>query len=296
MLEVVFSDSAKASMKLAKGYDRKNMLGGAFGYIGGKPAKAELEKLFEGEAIGGSSQDVVGIGFNLDIGDISNAIDGDSRPREFVRLFGSAAFKDAEAEQYFRTQSQDYEKLLAGAKRGEPIRAWKSSAPFSACAFAFLSDALLNVECKISVITLPEYCEIPEHAIRSYVDWMEIPPGQFYKFLHLEREVSPAEKRAQSRLWNDLKTENAPLRALVNGKLISVPEDFYDHLIIRNLPDGDFHMARLIGDILGKYPLGVGDGWYALRIKKMIAERRLEIVQEKDASHPYGKILRKATA
>lgn len=34
------------------------------------------------------------------------------------------------------------------------------------------------------------------------------------------------EKRLQSSLWNDLKAENAPLRALVNGKLISVPEDY----------------------------------------------------------------------
>lgn len=109
----------------------------------------------------------------------------------------------------------------------------------------------------------------------------------------MEREISNIEKRLQSSLWNNFKAENAPLRALVNGKLISVPEDFYDHIIMKNIPDRKFVMAQLIGTILGKYPLGVGDGWYALRIKKMIAKNKLEIVADKDASHPYGKILRK---
>ncbi|KUO77481.1 MAG: hypothetical protein APF81_04765 [Desulfosporosinus sp. BRH_c37] len=129
--------------------------------------------------------------------------------------------------------------------------------------------------------------------IQSCTDWAELSPGQFYSFLSLEREMTNIEKRLQSSLWNDLKAENAPLRALVNGKLISVPEDFYDHIIIKNIPDREFVMAQLIGTILGKYHLGVGDGWYALRIKKMIVDNKLEIVADKDTSHPYGKILRK---
>lgn len=293
MLEVVFSDSAKGAMKMAKNYNKENMLGGAIGYIGKKPSKIELEKQFEGEAVGGSSNDVVCIGLNLDIGDIANEIDSKERKNEFTRVFGSVNFDDNEIERFFYSQREDFEKLLVTAKNGEPIRAWKSNTPFSACAFAFLCYSLQNIECKISIISLPEYWKTSDNTIQSCTDWAELSPGQFYRFLPLEREVSNIEKRLQSSLWNDLKAENAPLRALVNGKLISVPEDFYDHIINKNIPDREFAMAHLIGTILGKYPLGVGDGWYALRIKKMIAENKLEIVADKDASHPYGKILRK---
>jgi len=46
MLEVVFSDSEKGSMIVAKNYNAKTMLGGAIGYIGEKPTKAELEETF----------------------------------------------------------------------------------------------------------------------------------------------------------------------------------------------------------------------------------------------------------
>lgn len=75
MLEVVFSDSAKGAMKMAKNYSKESMIGGAVGYIGKKPSIKELEKKFEGEAIGGNSKDVVCIGFGLDIGDIACEID-----------------------------------------------------------------------------------------------------------------------------------------------------------------------------------------------------------------------------
>ena len=293
MLEVVFSDSAKGAMKVAKNYNQENMLSGAIGYIGKKPSKEELEKHFEGKAVGGNSTDVVCIGFNLDIGDIASGIDSEERKNEFIRVLGSVNFEDSEIERFSNLQRDDFEKLLMTAKNGEPIRVWKSNTAFSACAFAFLCDALRNIECKISIILMPEYWKTSDNTIQSCTDWGELSPGQFYRFLSLEREISDIEKRMQSRLWDDLKAENAPLRALVNGKLISVPEDFYDHIIIKNIPNREFVMAQLIGSILGRYSLGVGDGWYALRIQKMIAENKLEIVEDKDASHPYGKILRK---
>lgn len=263
MLEVIFSDSTKGALKIAKSYNREN------------------------------SNDVVSIGFCLDIGDITNEIDSEQRKKEFLRVYGSINFKDSEVEQYFESQREDFEKLLNTAKIGGNIRVWKSNAPFSACGFSFVCDVLRNIECKMSIITLPEYGDISDSTIQSCTDWSELSPEQFYGFLPLERKISDAEKLLQSSLWNDLKAENAPLRALVNGKLISVSEDFYDHIIIKNIPDGEFVMAHLIGTVLGKYSLGISDGWYALRIKKMISENKLEIVADKDSSHPYGKILRK---
>lgn len=295
MLEVVFSDSAKGSMKAAKNYNNKNTLGGTIGYIGGKPPKSELEKRYEGKALGGSTGDVVCIGLNFDIGDITGAVDSVERKREFTRVFGSVQFTVSEIEQFFAAQREDCERLLIAAQAGEAIRVWISKAPFSACAFAFLCDALRNIDCNISTVSLPEYWISSENTLQSCTDWAELLPGQLYSFLSLERKLESPEKDRQSSLWNGLKSENAPLRALINGRLMSVPEDFYDHIIIKSIPDREFIMAQLIGTILGNHPLGVGDGWYSLRINRMIAENRLEIVSDRDASHPYGKLLRKTS-
>jgi hypothetical protein len=46
------------------------------------------------------------------------------------------------------------------------------------------------------------------------------------------------------------------------------------------ISDGEFVMARLIENILGKYPLGIGDWWYAKRISRMIQLDELVVLQK----------------
>lgn len=305
MFEVVFNHSAKASMRMAKNYDEKRMLKQAhkeavsYGYIGKKPSRTELKKHFKrqviGQAIGGSPEDVVYIGFSLDIGDISEGVDSKQRREVFNNIWYYKDFDEKEREDFFHMQSNDFKKLVSAAEQGVPIRIWKSNKPFSACGFAFVCHILRKIDCKIKVVSLPEYNETPNNTIVCHSHWGQIPPGQFYNFLSYEKELSNMEKSMQASLWQDLKIENSPLRAIVNGKLISVPEDFYDHIIIDNIPDEEFVMAHLIGNIIGKYSLGVGDRWYALRIEKMIEENRLKVVEDKSTSHPYEKILKKIT-
>ena len=294
MLEVVFSDSEKGSMRVAKNYNKKTMLASAQGYIGGKPDKAELKNHFEGQSIGGSSNDVVNIGFSLDIGDISGEVDGNERQNVFQKIWGCFGFDDKEQEKFFIDQRKDAEKLISAAKEGNPIRIWKSNAPYSTCGFYFVCYLLRDIECNISVVSLPKYKQSSENEIVEYSHWGEVDAGKFYQFLPFEQQLSKIEKRITSDYWHVLMNENAPLRAILSGKLISVPEDFYDFIIINNLPDNDFIMARLIGKLLGEYSLGVSDSWYALRIEKMIEENKLIVVEDKDTTHPYGKVLRKA--
>ena len=268
MLEVVFTESAKASMEIAK--KQKSI-----------------------DIIDGNTQDVVCIGFHLDIGNISGEVDGIQRQEVFNNIFNYNDFDKKETEKFFNEQRENIEELLLAAKHGVPIRVWKSNMPFASCAFAYICDLLRHIDCKISLVSLPEYLVMPNDTIVSYTSWGEISPEEFHKFLSYEKELSKIEKIVHANLWQDLKAENSILRAVVNGKLISVPENFYDHLIINNIPDEEFIMYRLIGNILGKYPLGVGDGWYAFRINKMIEENRLKVISDISNSHPYGKVLKK---
>lgn len=280
-------------MKAAKNYNSINMHRGAVSYIGKKPTKAELEKHFEGKAVGGNSHDVVNIGFSLDIGDISGAIDGNERQNIFRKIWGRFDFEDKEREQFFQDQRKDMEKLLSAATEGIPIRIWKSNAPYSDCGFHFVCNLLRSIDCNISVVPLPKYNLISENEIIEYSHWGEVEAGKFYQFLPLEKQLTQIEKRVVSDHWNELTAENAPLRAVLNGKLTSVPENFYDFIITKNLPDNNFIMARFIGKLLGEYSLGISDSWYAFRIDKMIEENKLIVIENKDTSHPYGKVLRK---
>ena len=52
--------------------------------------------------------------------------------------------------------------------------------------------------------------------------------------------------------------------------------------IRRELPEGEIIQARLIGNLLLKYPLGISDSWYMNRIKHMIETGEIKVVKEAD--------------
>ncbi|SHE51659.1 protein of unknown function [Atopostipes suicloacalis DSM 15692] len=292
MLEVVFNDSEKGSLIVAKNYDERNMQQGIIGHIGEEPTETERKEHFQGQAIGGKSEDVVNIGFSLDVGKISGAIDGEERQNVFRNLWSHFNFDHKEQEHFFQNQRKDMEKLLNAAKNNIPIRIWKSDAPYSICGFYFVCYILRDIDCEISVVSLPEK-KVFKDAIVVYNSWAEVEAGRFYQFLPFEKQLSQMEKKMHSGYWQRLIEENAPLRAIINGEVISVPEDFYDFIIQSNLPEDDFILGRFIGKLLGEYNLGISDSWYALRMNKMIEDNKLVVVNSKNLSHPYEKVLRK---
>lgn len=96
--------------------------------------------------------------------------------------------------------------------------------------------------------------------------------------------------------WEQLKRENATLRAVVNRQLVSVPDTFYDAFILRELEaqEDEFMEAVLIGKVLGKYSLGISDGLIALRIEQFIKEGKLEVITHAKPQDPsYHRMLRK---
>lgn len=75
-------------------------------------------------------------------------------------------------------------------------------------------------------------------------------------------------------------SENAPLRAVINGVPCSVPEDFYDYALYNAFPQGEFKVVEALGRAIGKGPGGVSDWWYAHRLRHMIAAGIVEVVAE----------------
>ena len=113
-------------------------------------------------------------------------------------------------------------------------------------------------------------------------------------------------KRCAS-MWDELRQENGILRAVVNGRPVTVPEDFYDYLLEEALekfreelctegkPE-EFGEGRLIGEVLGRSQLGMWDSWLAVRVEKMMENGLLEVVREAEDGRVYGRILRRKDA
>ena len=59
MIEILFGESEGVAMKLAKNYQQPDYEDGSTAWLGEKPDKATFEDMFAGEAVGGTSAEVI---------------------------------------------------------------------------------------------------------------------------------------------------------------------------------------------------------------------------------------------
>ena len=181
----------------------------------------------------------------------------------------------------------------------EPVRIWYSSQPDEICGFYWTLAQLegLGGSCgPVCAVKLPRYGQRDDGIHVSRSGWDEVTHKEWHKFLSLEQPVTPDALCSAAERWRELQRENAPLRAVVNGRLISIPENFYDNFIRWELTrtPGEFLEARFIGNIISHFQLGISDGLISNRIQEMVVSGELEVVAHAEDGRPnYHRILRK---
>lgn len=309
MIDVVFNDSEKGSMRAAQHF--KKEIGGVTSVLtsDGKQlsqeeydaALAEINRRMEqewreGKPLGGNPEDVIGLPFVLDMGDISTSVTDPSRKEFITQMFTANPwdeFPDMEdsINPFWESCISDLHKLTVRARAGESVRIWYSDAPYSMCGFYHTASLLKDFECHVLAVKLPTYMPRGEQEVESAVFRGEISPGKFAQYLTLETEIPHSMQKAIAMEWEQLKRENAPLRVVLNGRLHSVGLDFYDGFIRKEIPEGTFKVGQLIGFVLGRNRLGIGDWLIAQRVHTMIESGELKVVQENPAF--YGTLLKR---
>lgn len=311
MLEAVFGSSAAGSMSVAKG--RTGYVGGSFGVVfcrgnGHKPSKAEIQKAQqaaearerrnwkEAVPLEGSRKDIVSFRLMLSVGDIDEDGIGPTRKSVLCSLYPDLV---SDMEKAIEESQQNLSVLTERAEAGEPIRIWSSNNPDEACGLYWLMEQLRPVgfeKLDITLVRLPEFQKRPDGVIVQYTAWGEVEPYQFGR-MALSGETLPVNAmRMMATCWKQLQQDNAPLRAVLNGRVISAPESLYDSYILQEiaLQNQEFNEATVIGKVIGKYQLGIGDGWIARRIEQFIHDGLLEPVTQAGQDGPsYRRILRK---
>ncbi len=264
MIEVLFGKSEAASMKAAK--SRVTIV-----HVDGPTAVfcAGKRKPPEGEHSGwveGTADEVICLDFALDQGDLKERLQEIEAccPAELLRL----------------------KEYLAD---GEEIRIWYSNAPYARCGFYHLCSVLRKYKNQVWTVRLPEARVYADHTV-SYSNWGEVAAEEFAGFLPGAEALPPQELRRYDALWQELVEDGSPLRAVVNNRVVGVSEDFYDFLIWKRLTGTPVKEARLIGDILGCYPIGVGDEWYAGRINRLIEDEKIRVVED-EFQREYARVI-----
>ncbi len=314
MVEVVFSESAGGSLKQARHYGEgpfRRHAGAVFCPGGSKPDQKtphEVQEKVRRQAqeewdtavpMGGALGEVFPLSLALSVGEISADIFGSERKKVFSALLAEFPPPLETAAKMLEQAKKNFNTVMERAKAGEELRIWCSSLPDDQCALRWLLSKLNQVESlgKLWLVELPPYKVCPDGVVIRYQSWGEVGPGEWASFLMLQKEIPVSLRRGMAHDWKTLQEENAPLRAVINGGLCSVGEDFYDPFILRELAaqPQEFHQAVFIGNFLGKYRFGISDGWIALRMETWMQKGLLEEMTEpgKDDRVIYRRYLRK---
>lgn len=289
MLEILFGESEAGSMKVAK--SRAGIMRGGDGPIAvwGNPDMLPEQK--DWLPVEGTPDEVFCFPYMLDIGDIREAFDSPYREELIFSMYMQSGWDNSLAYQNelradIRKTFTEYNRFLKRAETGEPVRVWVSSAAYSQCGLRWFCRRMTDMKNPVYVMELPAYREDESRrVITRYKNWGEIAAEEFSSFLNWQKPLSETARRMYAMEWAELEKDNSPLRASVNGQLVGVSEDFYDDWILKRLTKKPVKEARLIGDILGLYPVSVSDYWYAARIEKMIGDGRIRVLQDSEKKY-----------
>lgn len=291
MVEVLFGEAEVGSMKVAK-------RGRRIFKQADEPMSAIGNKVVVGKqsakGLKGNLKEVICLGFQLDIGNIKETVDSRYRKELIYSMhapeqWGKNPKKDDKSSALGNFYISELFRLKEYLRQGEPIRIWYSDSPYSRCGLYFLCGLLQEFHNDVLVVKMPEYMVRKDSSIVLYQNFGEVSAEEFAVFLQYEKKLSFEEQRMYAFLWNELIEDNSPLRAIINGKVIGVPEDFYDFLIWKRLSGKPITQGRLIGDVFGCNQIGISDWWYAFRINHFIEMGKVLVIE--DSGNKYERTI-----
>lgn len=112
----------------------------------------------------------------------------------------------------------------------------------------------------------------------------EMESGAAWYFYKHRRQLTETEQAQLLSDWKRLQEENAPLRAMMDGRVQSVSADFYDEAILSGITEAEMPAAlavgRAIGELDTKTGNRVGDMLIFFRIRALAQAGKIEIVQD----------------
>lgn len=111
----------------------------------------------------------------------------------------------------------------------------------------------------------------------------EMETGAAAYFYKRRRQLTETEQAALLTEWKRMQEENALLRTMVDGKVQSVPEDYYDEIILSCVPEEKSRAALTVGRALAKLDETgnrVSDMLIFSRVRALGAAGRLTVVQD----------------
>lgn len=217
---------------------------------------------------------------HLDMGLINEPEDSDYRRIASWRLV--FAYMNESDEELIEWSEHDsgWEMLHKAMESNDPLRIWYSEEPGELCGFYFLCTLLKDYAGEVYAVKAPErvwYEDKKEYRLVNSTGSLD--PDNVGKAALNSVKLSSGEIGLYAEEWERLKEENAPLRAVISGRVVSVNAGFYDPLIWNYVPESPIRVKDFFRNAQCGMPY-VSEGWLALRLQAMIGRGMIEVVQD----------------
>ncbi|MGN1442738.1 MAG: DUF1835 domain-containing protein [Acutalibacteraceae bacterium] len=233
------------------------------------------------------SEEVISFRFDLDHGYITDDIivRQERMHADYLRCF-FAQISDEEIENAYQQGLKNaYSKLMSlerHLKNEESIRLWISNTANDRCCLYWFCDYMSNYPNDIFVVICPGF-EPDEkngkfHEVQS---WASCDNADFLcEFSSKGHLLCSEEKALYAALWKTAVSENMPLRVLINNKIVSTTEDYFDKAILSFIDGKPRPQSEIMGKILGKWNI-LNVNFIADRIDSFIHEGTVRIYENK---------------
>lgn len=231
---------------------------------------------------------------NLDIGDISIDSTSIQRNHQLLELLESSS-DNPEYIKHFHDEWREYticfNKLEEAINTAEDIFIWYNCTPSSICGMYYITNFFLNRKNTINIIKLPTY-QIKKSVMTYCYNWED------YSFKDVDTDLFVRERTIKlpvevvkeiSTQWKKLVIENTILRVIINEKVISVDETFYDFLIMPQFTLHERKIIDIIADIIHE-GLSIPQWWIERRIYYFI-QNGTTVICNRGADFYHQKIM-----
>jgi len=232
----------------------------------------------------------------LDVGVLNEEWDSKYRRRLFREMFNYAfPVPDLNSEApeydmgtYFDESVESIKKMKALASSGETIRIWANPDPSGQCCTAFVCNLLLKTEGLGEVLVMyPPKFNFMDKSVYPCNSWSQFCKENAKAYMHLQRKMTSAELQFYSCEWERLKRENSVLRTVICNRVESVPEDFYDDMLLEYVPNEPTPEHMAMGVFLESKGYALDMLIPAWRLQKLIDCGRIEVVEDPDSETDF---------
>lgn len=312
MLEFVYSDITADRLRCCMNHH--SAVGGRSGTTGthedGTPlTEAESEQLRQQQEeeerynwdgavpLEGDPRDILSFPLALDLGPLDDGGLGPGRLAFLEQLFSIYPDGKQAAAGILATARTNLDTLLARAT-DTPVRFWLDRSPGSVCAMCWGLEHLQALglsHLDLQVVDMARLSGTPDEFLGGPC-LEEVKPPELGRLAQATRPLSADRAKILVLRWQELKEQNAPLRASLNGVLVSAGADLYDPYLEQALGrmTDPFGEGFLLLQAVETVPLGFGMAWFAQRLDRLVADGRIEVALPSPSDLArYYRILRK---